>query len=265
MIYRNRKRKAFVSTLLLIMGLLLSSTGMVGLVAAQGSAAPAAGVAQSVLMGTPSVDGVRDGSYVLLHSEASGSLYFDEDEDYYYFLFSLSRSVNENVFAPQSTIPAGWPVAHYFSQLTWYDKACFKVVDCEGNAVYDFCQDYLYGSEGNWASGPASDGFMLVGSADDIPSSSSIIWNLNTSDFDYTNGGLGTADWISPDEGSGSAWEYAMQYEFRLPKSGFADDYAAGIELFAIQNAPTKDGSDTIRWSMVDVPNPGCNPTPTPP
>ncbi len=86
---------------------------------------------------------------------------------------------------------------------------------------------------------------MIVGNASDVTSSSSMVWNLNNSDFDYTNGGLGTADWISPPEGSGYSWQYAVQYEFRLPKTLFSSDYAAGIELFAIQSSPSKTGETT--------------------
>jgi hypothetical protein len=70
--------------------------------------APAAGPSESVLMGTPTSTACATRRTCCSYSDSVGSLYYDEDSSYYYFLFSLSRDINENVFAPQSTIPDGW-------------------------------------------------------------------------------------------------------------------------------------------------------------
>jgi hypothetical protein len=55
-----------------------------------------------------------------------------------------------------------------------------------------------------------------------------------------------------------------VQYEFRLPKTLFSSDYAAGIELFAIQSSTLQDGRDDLSLERDRRSEPGCNPTLTP-
>jgi hypothetical protein len=113
MIQRRQKRRALVSTILLILGLLCSSTGMAGLVAAQGMQAPAAGPSESVRMGTPTVDGVRDASYVLLYSDSVGSPTMTRTAANT-ISCSPSPATSTRTYSPHVHDPDGWTEAHYF-------------------------------------------------------------------------------------------------------------------------------------------------------
>ncbi len=99
------------------------------------------------------------------------------------------------------------------------------------------------------------DGTMIVGNASDVTSSSSMVWNLNNSDFDYTNGGWGTADWISPPEGSGYSGSYACSTSSVCPRRSLVATMRLASSCSPSRAAPSKTGETTYRWNEIDVPN----------
>jgi len=129
-----------------------------------------------------------------------------------YFALVVDRSTNDNVFGiPTKGTPdrayldsADWGAGnnkHTFDALLGSDNMVFQL-SC-GNVSWNWNQDYLYGSSGNWLSDPEGiDGGGEYPAS--LVSASSLQWNMNNSLWDITLGGARTsgANYKSPASGS---------------------------------------------------------------
>jgi hypothetical protein len=257
-------RRAVLSTLLLVVGLVMTSTGLVGLAAPQDTVSWALTNASLGVFATPAIDGMLDASYTLLDSQAGrGDIFFDEDADYYYFLVRVSRDVVDNVFGPPGSEVSGYPNGHTFRDLQWNSHLCFKYADCDAITRLEFCARYIdEDGDGGWTTS-----FLptpRVGDLSGVQVATSLIWNLQNTDYDYTNGSSDPQNWSSPPEGSGFIWEYQMQYEVRVPKAVYPECCVGTFQALQLRNDPVKPGASTdIDFDAVTLLDPCDDPTPT--
>ena len=171
--------------------------------------------------------------------------------------------------AYHSLYSTGWSDdKHSFTKLLQSDRARFQI-NCDGVAVHDFVQDYLYRDGADWVSGVGGDGSVSVAGPD--LAASSLQWNLEHPietgwGNDAGENPLEHSPPFNPsypDSDPGySGWVWEMIYEFRVPLSAYAgcgeiviglDDLAAGSgPLSGLHSSPAKtaDGGDVALVPM---------------
>ncbi len=204
------------------------------------TAAMAAGLSSE-----PVVDGLLDSGYAYLGRfdppavDTPARLYGYAGADLCYWALVVDRSFNDNVYA--ETLNAylqqdGWTQAHKFSNLLGSDNAVFNI-SYSGGSYIGLTLDYLNGTPGAWQSGQTSrDGSKAPGTPPIADAMTSLHWNLENSGWtDLT---------ISPpynyNATSGKYWEWAMIYEFSIPKSRM-NGACGTATLASAHNSPAKE------------------------
>jgi len=197
------------------------------------------------LSAEPVVDGRLDSSYNYLGRydppavDTPARLYGYAGANMCYWALVVDRSYNDNVYA--DTFNAylsldGWTQAHKFSNLTGSDNAVFNIT-YPGGSYTGLTLDYLAGAPGAWQSGQtAKDGSMAPGTPPIADAMTSLHWNMENSGWtDLTQ-----SPPYNYNATSGKYWEWAMIYEFSIPKSRM--NGVCGTATFvSAHNSPAKE------------------------
>ena len=205
----------------------------------------------------PLVDGRLDSSYTYLthlstgDGSSGGNLYGYQGGSMCYWAYVTDRAFNDNVYAESDSaylLLDGWMVGHKFSNLLNSDNAAFNVT-YPGGSYSNLTLDYLKGSPGAWSSGQTGgDGSKAPGTPPISDAMTSLHWNMENSNW---NGG----PWGDPlkhsppydyNATSGNTWEWAMIYEFSIPRSQM-NGQCGTVTLASQHNSPSKYQSDKGR------------------
>ncbi|MCL4835099.1 MAG: MSCRAMM family adhesin SdrC [Caldilineaceae bacterium] len=196
----------------------------------------------------PVVDGRLDSNYIFVKktttpgSDAPGNLYRYNGASICYYAFVVDRSFNDNVYADSDTAYMsldGWTSSHPFSKLRDSDNAEFTI-SYTGGSFSALTLDYLKAvSTGVWDSGQTGgDGSKAPGTAPINAAMTSLHWNLLNSGWsDLTHSPAYNYNNVS-----GNYWEWAMIYEFSIPKSQM-NNSCGTVDLGSAHNSNSKDNS----------------------
>ncbi|MCO5197202.1 MAG: hypothetical protein M9941_05555 [Anaerolineae bacterium] len=207
----------------------------------------------------PVVDGLLDPEYNFVGTvppggDAPGNLYQYEGSNQCYYAFVVDRSFNDNVYAeggePYPADPQfadgneyvafdGWD-SHTLGNLLGSDEASFNIAGLSNTLKLDYVT-----KDGN--------GGFIIDYFNNAPAgsvgASSLLWNLNSSNWDGTYPNQSPEDKrYSPPydhndgvtQGDPDYWEWAMIYEFSVPKGALGGTCGA-VTLAGAHNSPSKN------------------------
>jgi len=205
----------------------------------------AAAASVAGLQAEPVVDGLLDSNYQFQQyfaypaNDAPANLYAYAGASMCYWALVVDRSFNDNVYS--ETFGAylsldGWTQAHKFSNLTGSDNVVFNIT-YTGGSYSNVTLDYLNGVPGAWSSGQTTkDGSSAPGTPPIADAMTSLHWNMENSGWTS----LTQSPPYNYNQTSGKYWEWAMIYEFSIPKSRMGGA-CGNVTLASAHNSPTKD------------------------
>lgn len=183
--------------------------------------------------------------YVVEHDNGDVSVAYEQD-----------LSVNDNTYGRGAI---GWSHGHRFKQLVNSDKAEFRFLDGNGDAVLDFYLDYLSGSR-EAPSGYASlgatggNGKMRLGSADWILDwDTSLANNLNSFKIEHgstkvagtnllVNSPKADADYNPVNPEVFAEWDFHNWSRVRISAEAFGEAGFGSVSMGKVHNSPSKIG-----------------------
>ncbi len=206
----------------------------------------------------PVVDGLLEDSYIFVKrtdpgADAPGNLYQYEGASVCYYAFVVDRAFNDNVYADKNLDNAymqldGWTSNHEFKKLRDSDHAIFDI-SYTGGSFTGLTLDYLKDTGGGtWDSGQTGgDGSDAPGTPPIDAARTSLHWNLENSGWDGGSWGdpLKHSPSYNYNDDISHYWEWAMIYEFSIPKSEM-NGACGSVDLGGAHNSPAKSDGTSL-------------------